>query len=99
MLAPPLNNVGPSRLWVPLRGTVSHLNSALSHGICPARFTSALKLLFSPGPGLGEPLSSYIEVALYKYPRQLSFDTGNLSACRPLLHSLSLIRNSNYRLP
>ena len=34
----------------------------LFHGICPARFTSSLKLLFSPGPGLGAPLSSYLEV-------------------------------------
>ena len=49
--------VGPSQLWVPLLGTVSHLKSALFHGICPARFTSSLKLLFLPGPGLGAPLS------------------------------------------
>src|SRR6218665_166811 len=48
MLARPLNSIGPSRLWVPLLGTVSHLNSALFHGICPARFTSSLKLSFSP---------------------------------------------------
>jgi len=27
------------------------------------------KLLFSPGPGLGAPLNSYLEVALYKYRR------------------------------
>src|SRR6218665_2170747 len=51
----------PFRLWVPLFGIVSHLKSALFHGICPARFTSSLKLLFSPGPGLGAPLSSYLE--------------------------------------
>jgi len=31
-----------------------------------ARFTSPLKLLFSPGPGLGAPLSSYLEVVLYR---------------------------------
>ena len=36
---------------------------------CPARFTSSLKLLFSPGPGLGAPLSSYLEGALYKFHR------------------------------
>src|SRR6218665_982052 len=53
MLAQPLNNIGPSRLWDPLFGIVSHLKSALFHGICPARFTSCLKLLYSPGPGLG----------------------------------------------
>src|SRR6218665_878843 len=67
MLAQPLNNIGPSRLWVPLFGIVSHLKSALFHGICPARFTSSLKLLFSPG--LGAPLSSYLEGALYKFDR------------------------------
>ena len=50
---------------------VSHLKSALFHGICPARFTSSLKLLFLPGPGLGAPLSSYLEVALYKFHRQI----------------------------
>jgi len=32
-------------------------------------FTSSLKLLFSPGPGLGAPLSSYLEMALYKCHR------------------------------
>src|SRR6218665_3242722 len=69
MLAQPLNNTRPFRLWVPLFGMVSHLKSALFHGICPARFTSSLKLLFSPGPGLGAPLSSYLEVALYKFHR------------------------------
>ena len=66
-LAWPLNSIGPSRLWVPLLGTVSCLNSALFHGICPVRFTSCLKLLFSPG--LWAPLSSYLEVALYKFLR------------------------------
>ena len=53
MLAQPLNNIGPSRLWVPLLGTVSHLKSALFFGICPAQ----------------APLSSYLEVALYKFHR------------------------------
>src|SRR6218665_93133 len=69
MLAQPLNNIRPFRLWVPLFGIVLHLKSALFHGICPARFTSSLKLIFSPGPGLGAPLSSYLEVALYKFHR------------------------------
>src|SRR6218665_3188175 len=69
MLARPLNSIWPSRLWVTLLGTVSQLNIALFHGICPARFTSSLKLLFSPSPGLGAPLSSYLEVALYKFHR------------------------------
>src|SRR6218665_2699921 len=62
-------NIRPFPLWVPLFGIVSHLKSALFHGICPARFTSSLKLLFLPGPGLGAPLSSYLEVALYKFHR------------------------------
>jgi len=64
MLAPPLNSTGPSLL-----GTVSHLNSALFHGICSALFSSSLKPLFSPG--LGEPLSSYLEVVLYKFHRSI----------------------------
>src|SRR6218665_3702473 len=34
----PLTNIGPSRLWVPLFGIVSHLKSALFHG--RADFTS-----------------------------------------------------------
>src|SRR6218665_669843 len=67
MLAQPLNSVRPSRLWVPLLGTVSHLNSALFHRICPACFISSIKLLFLPG--LGAPLSSYLEVVLYKFHR------------------------------
>jgi len=57
-------HVCPSR-----HSTVSHLNSALFHGICPAHFTSSLKLLFSPRPGLGAPLGSYLEVVLYKFHR------------------------------
>ena len=69
MLAQPLMNIGPFRLWVPLFRIVFHLKSALFHGICPARFISFLKLLFSPGSGLGAPLSSYLEVALYKFHR------------------------------
>src|SRR6218665_362719 len=69
MLAQPLNSIGPSRFWVPLLGTVSHLNSALFHVICPAHITNSFKLLFSPGPWLGAPLSSYLEVALYKFHR------------------------------
>src|SRR6218665_1027040 len=42
--------------------TVSHLNSALFHGICPVCFRSSLKRLFSPGPGVGAILSNYLEV-------------------------------------
>src|SRR6218665_2426981 len=32
MLAQPLNNIGPFRLWVPLFGIVFHLKFALFHG-------------------------------------------------------------------
>ena len=45
------------------------VNKLCSIHHCPARFTSCLKLLFSPGPGLGAPLSSYLEGALYKFHR------------------------------
>ena len=51
-----------AEIGVPL---VSHLNSDLFHGICPAPFTSSLELLSYPGPGLGAPLSSYLEVNLH----------------------------------
>ena len=62
-----LNNIWPSRLLVPLLATVSDLKSTLFHGICTSHFTSSLKLLFLPG--LGVPLSSYLEVALYTFLR------------------------------
>src|SRR6218665_2512149 len=67
MIAQPLNSIGPTQLWVPLLGTVSHLSSALFLGICPVCFTSSLKPLFSPGAWAG--LSSYLEVVLYKFHR------------------------------
>src|SRR6218665_231046 len=67
MLAHSLNSIGTSRLWVPLLGTVSHLNSTLFHVTCADRFTSFSKLLFTPGPGMRVPLSSYPEVGLYKF--------------------------------
>ena len=44
MLARQLNTIEPSKLWVPLPQTFSHLNSALFHRICPARFTFILCL-------------------------------------------------------
>src|SRR6218665_3041972 len=69
MLTRPLNSIGPSRLWAPLHGTVSHLSSVLFLGNCPVCFSSSFKPLFSPDPGLGAPLSSYLEVALYKFHR------------------------------
>jgi len=42
-----LNSIGPSQSWVPLPRMVSHLNSVLFHGICPAPFTSSSKLIFA----------------------------------------------------
>ena len=99
-------------MWVPLPGLVDHLNSALFHGICPAHFTSSLKLLSSPGPGLGTPLSSYLEVALYKFHRWiyilsvLQVPATSLSLClSPLHHSVclsdspSLCPSSSHSLP
>ena len=47
----------------------SHQHSALFHGICAAPFTGSLKVIFSLGPGNGAPLSSYLELALYKFHR------------------------------
>src|SRR6218665_1419403 len=52
----------------PIRtNSLPHLNPALFHEICPVPFTSSLKLLFSPTPGFGAPLSNYLEVVLYKF--------------------------------
>jgi len=56
-----------NRLWVHLLVTISHLNSALFLGICSVRFKSSLKPLFLPKPGWERLLSSYLEVALYKF--------------------------------
>jgi len=49
-------------------------NSTFFHEICPVPFTSSLKLLFSPRPGLGTPVCSYLEVALYKFHRYIDKD-------------------------
>ena len=53
--------------FVLLSRTVSHLNCAFYHGICPVPSSNLLRPFFSPG--LGAPLSSYLEVLLYKFPR------------------------------
>ena len=55
--------VGPSA-WNSLPSEIHSLPRDLS-----SYLTSSLKLLFSPGPELGAPLSSYLEVALYKFHR------------------------------
>src|SRR6218665_908262 len=90
VLAQPLN-IGPSRLWVPLLGTVYHLKSALFHKICLARFTSSLELLFSNGPR--EPLSSYLEVVLYKFHRDKRWQSKHSSLDKAICQ---LIRGNGY---
>src|SRR6218665_4016455 len=53
--------VGPS-VWNSLPSEIRSLPQDLSSSFYKL-------LLFSPGPGLGAPLSSYLEVALYKFHR------------------------------
>ena len=68
MLAQPLNSIGPSKLWVPLLRTVSHRSEIRSlPRDLSSSFYKLLKAFFLPG--LGARLSSYLEVALYKFHR------------------------------
>lgn len=62
MAEPPSDSTWPFDC-VSLTGTVSHLNCAFYHEICPVPSTSSSRLFFSPGPGLSA-LMSYLEVAL-----------------------------------
>jgi len=61
--------IGLSRLWVPLPGTVSHLNCARYHGICPVPSKNSQRLLFSPRSIGWDNLRVVSNMALYKIPR------------------------------
>src|SRR6218665_1275005 len=62
VLALPPDRKGLSRLWVPLFGMVFPLTFVLCLGTFPVLFINSSLA----GPGLGAPLSSYLEGALYK---------------------------------
>src|SRR6218665_3355229 len=66
MLALPLDRIGLSRLWVLLFGMVFPLAFVLCLGTFPVPFINSSRLSSLSGPGLGAPLSSYLEGALYK---------------------------------
>src|SRR6218665_2552529 len=66
VLALPPERKGLSRLWVPLFGMFSPLTSVLCLGTFPVLFINSSRLSSLSGPGLGAPLSSYLEGALYK---------------------------------
>src|SRR6218665_1518826 len=57
---------GLSRLWVPLFGMVFPLNFVLCRGAFPVFFINSSRLSSLAEPGLGTPLSSYLEGVLYK---------------------------------
>src|SRR6218665_3416125 len=64
-----LDRKGPSRLWVSLFGIVSPMTSVLCHGTSPLLFINSSTLSSLTEPGLGAPLNSYLEGALYKFNR------------------------------
>src|SRR6218665_220165 len=66
-LALPPDRKGLSRLWVPLFGVIFPLNFVFCRGTFPVLLinSSGLSSLAEPA-GLGAPLSSYLEGALYK---------------------------------
>src|SRR6218665_361951 len=66
VLALPPDRKGFSRLWVPLFGMVFPLNFVLCCGTFPALFITSSRLSSLAEPGLGAPLSSYLEGAQYK---------------------------------
>src|SRR6218665_64304 len=57
---------GLSRSWVPLFGMVFPLNFVLCRGTIPVLFINSSRLSPLAEPGLGAPLGSYLEGALYK---------------------------------
>src|SRR6218665_1574323 len=66
MLALPPDRKGLSRLWVPLFAMIFPLNFVLFRGTFPVLFINSSRLSSLAEPGLGAPLSSYLEGALYK---------------------------------
>src|SRR6218665_1334957 len=57
---------GLSRLWVPLFAMIFPLNFVLCRVTFPVLFINSSRLSCLAGHGLGAPLSSYLEAALYK---------------------------------
>src|SRR6218665_1629233 len=66
VLALPPGRKGLSRLWVPLFGMIFPLNFVLCRVTFPVLFINSSRLSCLAEPGLGAPLSSYLEGALYK---------------------------------
>src|SRR6218665_855989 len=66
VLALPPERKGLSRLWVPLFGMVFPLTFVLCRMTFPVLFINFSRLSSLAQPGLGAPLSSYLEGALYK---------------------------------
>ena len=66
VLALPPDRKGLSRLWVPLLGMIFPLNFVLCRVTFPVLFINFPRLSSLAEPGLGAPMSSYIEVALCK---------------------------------
>src|SRR6218665_1155975 len=66
VIALPPDRKGLSRLWVPLFGMIFPLNFVLSRMTFPVLFINSSRLSCLAEPGLGAPLSSYLEGALYK---------------------------------
>ena len=65
VLALPPDRKGLSRFQVPLFGMVYPLNFVLCSGTFPLLFINSSRLSSLAEPGLGAPLSSYLEGALY----------------------------------
>src|SRR6218665_1257705 len=66
VLALPPDRKVLSRLWVPLFGMIFPLNFVFCRGTFPVLFINSSRLSSLAEPGLGTPLSSYLEGALCK---------------------------------
>src|SRR6218665_984258 len=66
VLALPQDRKGLSRLWVPLFAMIFSLNFVFCHGTFPVLFINSSRFSSLAEPGLGAPLSSYLEGALHK---------------------------------